>query len=734
MLRPTGIKTQGLIGLGLVLLTACGTPSALPEIRITPSSLTLEAGGAATRLEAVVSPSGAAVRWAITPNLGSLNSNTGAVVRYTPPNRVGKNETVTITATLEGTALQTRSSFTIQPAAQPQSINPSSLSMVAGDPAASFRVSDNTNAVGCALEPSLGSCRVNGPVVEYTPPTQLDSPVNLTLTVGLEGSNAQAQASLSLAPRSSSPQISLGISPGTITTRYGAAATRFSASLLNGSGSVEWSLSPDLGTLSATSGNSVSYTPPNLVSSSPVEVTLIASLAGTSLQTSTIITVRPPTTAEIPTCQAYFSPTANETLVGYTSRVSYAPGERMELRVSSPNGAYNLLVYKEGLSSQLLLFQPQIAGQRYGVPAQSYANNINWPVNYSFTIPSNWSSGLYNAILMESSTQRCFEVVFVVKPAPTQPKAPIALMAADLTWQAYNSWGGASSYRCQLGETACINLGSSGSAQTPSTRYAPVLTTQRPNPAAFTRREQVFDHAALGTYTLVRWLEAQGYSFDVISETDLHQTPGLLEGYRVLMLDRHSEYWTGPMYDQLEQFLNRGGNLFNTGSNQIYWKTVLRGDQFEVRKDRLEHGFDGGRGGLWREVDRPEARLLGSRFTATGADYNNRTDYTVLLPDHWVLRGTNLTAGQTFGNTCSGWETDKVDPANRPVGLEVIARGNNTDPNRSGQAGADMTYYTHAGGGGVFSVGSLSFFSNACISQPVATQIVRNALERLLGR
>ncbi|MDX2004285.1 MAG: DUF6605 domain-containing protein [Meiothermus sp.] len=735
MLKQTPwTKAQWLLCAALLTLNACGTLEV--QIRVTPPSQTIEAGGPAVPLEAMVTGSSTSVRWAVTPNLGSLDVSSGTTVRYTPPAKVNKLETVTITATLEGSALQGFSSLTIRPTAaanQPLSLDPAGLSLVTGGPAARFHVTGSTGALACALEPVLGRCRVEGAEVEYTPPAQLDSPAQVLLTVGLEAGGAQTSAVLELSPSPGNLHADMGVSPGNVTTRYGAEATRFSAAVPEGA-MVTWSLFPDVGTLSATSGSTVSYTPPNLISPYPVTVILTASLEGSAIRSSTAITVRPPTTAEVPTCQSYLSPTSNETLVGLTSRISYASGERLELRVSSPNGAYDLLIYKEGQASQLLLYQRQITGQRYGVPAQPYANGVNWPTSFHFTLPANWSSGLYNAILMERASQRCYEVVFVVRPRSDQPKAPIALLAADLTWQAYNSWGGASSYRCALGEADCVFLGNPGSAQTVSNRYAPVLSTHRPNPSAYLRREQNFDHGALGLLTLVQWLEAQGYSFDVLSETDLHQTPDLLEGYRVLVLDRHSEYWTGPMYDRLEQFLDKGGSLFNSGSNQIYWKTVLQNSQLEVRKDRLAHGFDGSPGGLWREVGRPEARMLGSRFTSTGADYGNRANYTALRPDHWALRGTGLTMNQTFGSTCSGWETDKVDPANRPEGLEVIARGNNIDLNRPGQAGADMTYYTHAGGGGVFSVGSLSFFSSTCRNDPVITRVIRNVFDRLLSQ
>ena len=40
------------------------------------------------------------------------------------------------------------------------------------------------------------------------------------------------------------------------------------------------------------------------------------------------------------------------------------------------------------------------------------------------------------------------------------------------------------------------------------------------------------------------WLETHDYDYDVISDTDLHLDPNVLDGYRVLFVVGHSEYWS----------------------------------------------------------------------------------------------------------------------------------------------------------------------------------------------
>jgi hypothetical protein len=50
-----------------------------------------------------------------------------------------------------------------------------------------------------------------------------------------------------------------------------------------------------------------------------------------------------------------------------------------------------------------------------------------------------------------------------------------------------------------------------------------------------------------------------------------------------------------------------------------------------------------------------------------------------------------------------------------------------------GRGGAHMATYDHPGGGGVFSVGSIAF-GGSLVVDPALQRIVRNVLDRFLGR
>jgi hypothetical protein len=102
----------------------------------------------------------------------------------------------------------------------------------------------------------------------------------------------------------------------------------------------------------------------------------------------------------------------------------------------------------------------------------------------------------------------------------------------------------------------------------------------------------------------------------------------------------------------------------------------------------------------------------------------------VSTPTHWVFAGTGVVVGSliggsglnSFGGGASGWETDKVVSGVTPANRVLLAKGTNAN-----SGGADMLYYDHAGGGGVFSVGSINFGGSLIVDANL-TKIVRNVL------
>jgi hypothetical protein len=101
-------------------------------------------------------------------------------------------------------------------------------------------------------------------------------------------------------------------------------------------------------------------------------------------------------------------------------------------------------------------------------------------------------------------------------------------------------------------------------------------------------------------------------------------------------------------------------------------------------------------------VSRPECQLIGSTYQDIAAD----ADMVITDPSSWVFEGAGLVANQILPNAVRG-EFDRYDPnGGGPSNLDVVAHS--IVPNRRNNY-SDVTWYTVAGGGGVFATGNASW-------------------------
>ena len=130
------------------------------------------------------------------------------------------------------------------------------------------------------------------------------------------------------------------------------------------------------------------------------------------------------------------------------------------------------------------------------------------------------------------------------------------------------------------------------------------------------------------------WLESEGYSFDVITDDNLHYHGGrAIDAYDVVMTTTHPEYHTRETLDALSAYTEGGGRFMYLGGNGFYWKVALsdawpgaieiRRGEGGIRAWASEPGeyynaLDGTYGGLWRRNGRPPQQLTGIGFTSQG--------------------------------------------------------------------------------------------------------------------
>jgi len=407
-------------------------------------------------------------------------------------------------------------------------------------------------------------------------------------------------------------------------------------------------------------------------------------------------------------------PSANtHSIEGYSEKISFFPGETIDLRVHAPEGKFSVDFIRFGEEQKLLHQVQNIPGKSQHYFSDAYKEGVKWTSSYQYVIPKDWETGMYAARLYDQSKE--FYVTFILKDKNPSEK-DIAVLASTNTWQAYNNWAGKSLY-------SKVNINGTN-------QYLTYVSFNRPNPGATPIGNE--GHLANGEKHILSWLEQNNHKYDMLTDYDLHENPDVLSSYKTLIISTHSEYWSTPMYNGLKKFLNQGGNLLYLSGNGVYWKAAIKGDKIEVKKDGSRHTLSNEIGGLFYKTGSPESSLLGVGYRHTG--FSVPAPSKVIDSSHWIFKNTGVRNGNMIGKIglnsikgstggASGWETDQVDQFT-PSNYILLAQGTN-----SVGKGADMIYYDHPGGGGVFSVGSITF-GGSLIIDPTLSIMVNNVINK----
>ena len=168
-------------------------------------------------------------------------------------------------------------------------------------------------------------------------------------------------------------------------------------------------------------------------------------------------------------------------------------------------------------------------------------------------MPANAVSGVYIAHLVrDDGGDVDNQIPFVVRDDARH--SDMIYQTSDTTWQAYNAWGGASTYTSTAGGRAykvSYNRPYETRAYTPDGR----------------------DFFFGSEYPAVRFLEANGYDVTYQSGVDTDRFGSLLLNHRTFLSVGHDEYWSGNQRANVEAARDAGVNLAFLSGNEIYWKT-----------------------------------------------------------------------------------------------------------------------------------------------------------------
>jgi hypothetical protein len=360
-------------------------------------------------------------------------------------------------------------------------------------------------------------------------------------------------------------------------------------------------------------------------------------------------------------------------------------------------------------------------------------------------------SGLYY-FHAENEAGAFFSFPWIV--APPQPQARIAVLASNITWNAYNNFGGRSNYihpdRLPPAPTVNARLELQRYTDAEHIHYA----TQEYAPLSFERPEPINHipahvsagdpiegraacHVAPAEWRLLAWLERTGLDYDFYAETQLHFGALNLDAYRVLIISTHPEYWSSEMYYKVKAWVfDRGGRLMYLGGNGLNCDVEFLDQQTCIYRNedtRRLRGADSQFESRFHLRHESEAQLLGVVFDERGI--MTAAPYRVIDADHWMFEGTGLGPGDKFGINCqhqrvpggaSGHETDKISPSS-PANTKLLAKGLNPDG-----GGAEMTLHETSSGGAVFATGSICWPSSLLVDREVS-KITENVARRFLG-
>ena len=446
-------------------------------------------------------------------------------------------------------------------------------------------------------------------------------------------------------------------------------------------------------------------------------------------------------------------------LLGYAWPKAVRGGEKAEFRVHA-HEAYKISLWRYGYEKEMVRkigwFDEHGPGATVQItPDGDYTRTGAQWNRFGYSSPHHKHfvtapdrSGLYYFHAKGESGQ-FFSFPWVV--APARPTSPIAVLAADMTWNAYNNFGGRSNYihPDRLPAVPTLNARLELSRYTDPehinygcTEYDPLSFDRPESINSIPEDEHILNpiegraacHIAPAEWRLFGWLEREGFDYDLYSETQFHFGTLNLDDYRLLMISTHPEYWSADMYFRLKKWVfERGGRLMYLGGNGLNCEVEFTDEQTCIYRngdDRQLRDTANGFESRFHQRQESEANLLGVVYDARGI--MTAAPYRVIDDSHWVFADTGLRNGDLFGTECqhervpggaSGHETDKRSPSS-PANTQFLAQGLNP-----GGGGAEMVIHEPGNGAAVFSAGSICWPSSLLVDEGVS-KITANVVRR----
>ena len=314
--------------------------------------------------------------------------------------------------------------------------------------------------------------------------------------------------------------------------------------------------------------------------------------------------------------------------------------------------------------------------------------DCRWEATHKFRIPEGARSGFYVARYRYklNGTNRMYHELFFVRPKHKNRKPPVCLLAATNTYRAYtyrpfaevppvlkfndysmpNSPGDPPAYSFYNGHRAnhvSYRLG----IRMPSPASGPYVNSMGHGV------EHNYSHLTRADRLTEVWLAETGYDYDVITDLDLHQNPDILKGYKVFVINGHSEYWSIEAYYGVQKYLEEyDGNVVVMSGNTMFWRVSYDEDYSTIECRKIDapgnpidpslrgesyHSDDKKQGGLMRDCGYPAWKVLGLECLGWDGEVNSMGPFVAAGTDHFLYQRpeeTGLKDGDKFGQAPDG--------------------------------------------------------------------------------
>lgn len=441
--------------------------------------------------------------------------------------------------------------------------------------------------------------------------------------------------------------------------------------------------------------------------------------------------------------------TANDTskqIKGFASATSVNKGDSLTLYVTvSPVQTFNIDFYRIGWyggagGRQIQHVQGVNGLTQPACPADPITGLMectNWSATYTLNVPTDWTTGVYLALLTNSQNYQTY-VTFVVRddgrPSPLLYQLPVS------TYQAYNNYP---------------DDGVTGKSVYPFNSYGANTITgnKRAVKVSFDRpyRDDGAGDLIVGQGTgeldFIQWLEKSGYDVTYSTDVDTNDNGSQLLLHRGFITSSHGEYWSKPQRDAVEAARDAGVNLGFFSGNEMYWQVRYESSatgvptrvivSYKNQATTLDPVQGDTTTSKWRAppVNRPEQTLLGVQSVDGAAGDLANNDYVVTSSSNWVFAGTGFTDGQGVPGLV-GYEWERYNPGYPlPVNRSYTTLSSSPVPFNTDEDHAESSIYEAPSGAWVFDAGTIWWgygLNEPGIADPRIQQTTTNILNRFI--